>query len=219
MKTRNTFQFVLALLFTLSAGTMVHAASSDYEEVSYEDLLKELDQKKNQMRSSIRTNDSLDAVKMHVGVGFANSFTNISADKSNFNRHASGVQVSLGMDLMTPEWFTEGVFRNYGVNTSGNEELSLKELELKLGYTNYLEGIWKYSLSAGISNRFMKFSDDTRGISVNDTTPSLVVGTGFNAQINRFISLGAEVSARTALVDRTADKNSFDLIFKLNTTL
>ncbi|WP_374079617.1 hypothetical protein [Bdellovibrio bacteriovorus] len=218
MQILKSIQFVLIAVSFFSTPTLVQAAgSSDYEEVSYDDLLNELSAKKNNLAK--KQNSSLDDVRLHAGIGYANSFSNIAAQKQNFNRHVSGIQLSLGMDLFSPNWYSEGIFRNYGLTSSGNEELTLREFDLKIGYTNKLESIWNYTISSGLSNRFMSFSDPTRNIDVDSTTPSLVVSTGFVAQVHRNLSLGAEVSARTAMVNDTADKNSFDFAFRLNTSL
>ncbi|WP_413613288.1 hypothetical protein [Bdellovibrio sp. HCB-110] len=219
MQILKSIQFVLIAVSLFSTPTLVQAAgsSSDYEEVSYDDLLNELSAKKNNLAK--KQNSSLDDVRLHAGIGYANSFSNIAAQKQNFNRHVSGIQLSLGMDLFSPNWYSEGIFRNYGLTSSGNEELTLREFDLKIGYTNKLESIWNYTISSGLSNRFMSFSDPTRNIDVDSTTPSLVVSTGFVAQVHRNLSLGAEVSARTAMVNDTADKNSFDFAFRLNTSL
>lgn len=219
MQILKSIQFVLIAVSLFSTPTLVQAAgsSSDYEEVSYDDLLNELSAKKSTLAK--KQSSSLDDVRLHAGIGYANSFSNIAAQKQNFNRHVSGIQLSLGMDLFSPNWYSEGIFRNYGLTSSGNEELTLREFDLKIGYTNKLESIWNYTISSGLSNRFMSFSDPTRNIDVDSTTPSLVVSTGFVAQVHRNLSLGAEVSARTAMVNDTADKNSFDFAFRLNTSL
>lgn len=221
MQISKTIQFVLISLSLLFAPTLVQAAGTDqdgdYEEVSYDDLLNELNAKK---KNLVKTQtSSFDDVRLHAGIGYVNSFMNIATNKQNFNRHASGIQLSMGMDLFSPNWFAEGVFRNYGVTDSGSEELTMREVDLKIGHSNALESIWNYSVSAGLSNRFMKFQDPSRNIDVNDTTPSLVVSTGFHAQVHKNLSLGAEVSARNAVISRTADKNSFDFAFRLNTSL
>lgn len=219
MQIIKTIQFALIACALFSAPTLVQAAAngSDYEEVSYDDLLNELSAKKNSIAR--KSASSFDDVRLHAGIGYANSFTNISANNQNFNRHANGIQLSLGMDLFSPNWYSEGVFKNYGVTSSGSEEMTLRELDLKVGYTNRLESIWSYSISSGLSNRFLRFSDSAKGVSVNETTPSLVVSTGFSAQVHKHLSIGAEVSAHTAMVNSTSDKNSFDFAFRLNTSL
>lgn len=218
MQRLKTIQTLLIAFSLFSAPILVQAASSsDYQEVSYDDLLNELSAKKRTL--TVKERHSFDDVKLHAGVGYVNSFTNIAAEGKNFNRHATGIQLSLGMDLFSENWYSEGVFRNYGQSTSGTEDFSLRELDLKLGYTAKLENIWSYSISSGLSNRFLKFSDHSRGIDVNDTTPSLVISTGVVGQLHRNLSIGAEVGARSSLVNRTADKNSVDFSLRLTTSL
>lgn len=218
MQIFKTIQFAFIALAVSVVPTIVQATNSaDYEEVSYDDLLNELSAKKVSLKQE--QSSSFDTVRLHAGIGYVNSFSNIATQKQNFNRHANGIQLSLGMDLFSPNWYSEGVFRNYGLTSSGSEEMTLREFDLKIGYTDKLESIWSYSLSSGLSNRFLRFTDPARNIDVNDTTPSLVVSTGFSAQLHKNLSLGAELSARSAVVNRTADKNSFDFAFRLSTSL
>ncbi|MNJ98536.1 hypothetical protein D3C87_163030 [compost metagenome] len=218
MQTSNLFKVALVSLSLLSAPALVWAAQdSSYEEVSYDDLLNELSAK--QKKITKESASSFDDVRLHAGIGYVNAFTNLATNNKNFNRHASGIQLSLGMDLFSPQWYSEGVFRNYGTTTEGSEDLSIKELDIKIGYTDKLESIWNYTLSAGLSNRFLKFKDSTKGISVDETTPSFVISSGFMAQVHKRLSLGAELSARTAMINKSADKNSVDFAFRLTTSL
>lgn len=221
----QTFKSISAVVFStalLIAPTLVQASSyessKDYQEVSYDELLNELSAKKKSLGAQQRPSD-LDDVRLHMGVGYANSFTNISANQQNYNRHATGIQLSVGMDLFSPNWYSEGIFRNYGTTASGSEEFSLRELDLKIGYTNKLESIWSYNLAAGLSNRFLKFSDANKGLSIDQTTPSLVIGTGFSAQVHRNLSLGAEIGAKSPMMGSAADKSSIDFALRLTTSL
>ncbi|MDG0817462.1 hypothetical protein [Bdellovibrio svalbardensis] len=217
MTYKNSVKVVLASLFLLITPTMVWAAAGkDYEEVSYDDLLNELTSKKQKLQHE---NNTADNPRLHVGIGYANSFSNISTGGEKFSRHATGIQLNAGTDLISPEWYAEGIFRNYGTNSNGSEDFSLRELEGKIGYTNLLQNVWHYTISTGVSNRFMKFSDSTRNISVDESTPSLVISSGILAQVHKNLSIGAEVSGRTSMVNRSADQNSFDFAFRLNTSL
>ena len=80
MQNKKTLQIVLIVAALFGASTLVQAApassSSEYEEVSYDDLLNELSAKKKTMARS--HNDSLDATRIHAGIGYANTFSNIS---------------------------------------------------------------------------------------------------------------------------------------------
>ena len=221
MTNKNSIKVTLAGFLFLLTPTMVWAAGSsygsnkDYEEVSYDDLLNELTSKK----QKIQQDNNTDTPRLHAGIGYANSFSNISTNGQHFSRNATGIQLSVGTDLISQEWYAEGIFRNYGSNSNGAEDFGLRELEAKIGYTNLLKDVWHYTISSGVSERFLKFSDPTRNIDVNESTPELVISTGIFAQVHRNLSVGAEVSGRTAMVNKTSDQNSFDFAFRLNTSL
>ncbi|MGZ3774841.1 MAG: hypothetical protein ACXVCY_12085 [Pseudobdellovibrionaceae bacterium] len=223
MQTLKAFPFVLVtlslILFSPFWSTLVQAADhrGDYEEVSYDDLLNELNAKKSRLAQ--KETSSFDEIRLHAGIGYANSFTNIATQNQYFTRHATGIQLAVGMDLFSPNWYSEGIFKNYGVTTYGSEEMSLREFDLKLGYTNKLQSIWNYSISSGLSNRFLHFKDFSKNIDIDSTTPSLIVSTGFSAQVLKNVSLGTEVSVHSAIISQTADKNSFDFAFRLTTSM
>ena len=195
----------------------VSSDSNDYQEVTYDDLVNELSAKKKALVKKEKS--PFDDVGLHAGVGYANSLTNLSTHGESLTRDAAGVEVSVGMDLFSPNWYAEGLFRNYGVNTSGNESMTLREFDLEIGYTDKLEGIWSYDLSTGLANRFLSYSDSSKNISVDEVSPNFIVSTGLRAQLIKNLSLGANVSAATAMIGSTADKNSFDFAFRLNMSL
>jgi hypothetical protein len=215
MTASKLFKFVLASSLLTLMPTLVQAASSsDYEEVSYDDLVQELSTK-----SKVATEaPSVGVPKLSAGIGYANTFTNIAANNKSYNRYANGIQLSLGSELFSPEYYTEGIFKNYGSPNSG-EDFSIRELDLNLGYKNTLQGIWKYTVSTGISNRFLKFEDPDNSVNVDDTTPAFMVSTGFMAQVHKRLSFGGEVSLRQSMISKTADKNSVDFAFRITTSL
>ena len=220
MTKKNSVKVVWAILLSTLTSTIVWASSSqdsgkNYEELSYDDLLNELTSKKQKLQES----NSTETPRLHAGIGYAHSFSNFATNGDKFSRHATGIQLSVGTDLISPEWYAEGIFRNYNSDPDGSENFSLRELEAKIGYTNLLQNVWHYSISTGISNRFLKFSDSSRGINVDESTPDLVVATGIFAQVHKNISFGGEVSARTSMVSHSADQNSFDFALRLNTSL
>ncbi|QLY26859.1 hypothetical protein [Bdellovibrio sp. KM01] len=213
----KTIQFAVVSLFTICSSTMVWAASgADYQEVSYDDLVNELSQKKS---SYEQIKKDADGPQSHIGIGYVNGFTNVSTSGANFNRRTTGVQLSAGRDLSSRNLYGEVIFRNYGSNDSSSDSFSLRELEGKFGYTNAIQGVWNYSLSTGLSARMMKYDNAIQDLHVDETTPSLVIASGLFAQIHQNISVGVEASARTALVNKPSDKDSFDFAFRLNTSL
>jgi hypothetical protein len=214
MTVPKLFKFVFASAVLALTPALVQAASSSYEEVSYDDLVQELSQKSKTRSTEV----AAPMPTLHAGIGYANTFTNIAAGGRSYNRYANGLQLSLGSELFAPEFYTEGIFRNYG-SPNAAEDFSIRELDLNLGYKNKLEGIWKYTISTGLSNRFLKFEDPSNKVSVDDTTPSFVVSSGFLAQVHKRLSFGGEISLRQAIISKTADKNSVDFAFRITTSL
>lgn len=215
----NKYKGVVAIILgtlLLTQPTMVLA--KDYEEVSYDELVNELHSKSRRQQLRV-AHDDFDDVRILAGVGLVTGFTNISAQQQNFNRHASGIQLALGMELFSPNWYSEGVFRNFGTSNNGDEELSLRDIDLKVGFKSDVERIYSYNIAAGLSNRFMKFSKTQGQISVNETTPSMVIASGIQAHLNRTVSLGVELSARSSLANQSSDKHSLDFAFRINTAL
>lgn len=213
----NKFKSVAAVLvgsLLLTTPTIVLAA--EYEEVSYDELVTELHNKTRAQKTSIR--DDFDDVRILAGIGFVTGFTNISTAQQNFTRSASGIQLALGMELFSPNWYSEGVFKNFGTQNNGDEELSLRDIDLKIGFKSDVQRSYSYNIAAGISNRFMTFSKGLH-ISAKETTPAMMIASGLQAHIHKNISVGVELSARSSFVNSSADKNSVDLAFRLNTSL
>lgn len=215
----NRFKLLSIFCILVSTPTFSKAASgAEYEEVSYEQLVEEYQANQRSTYKQQQTASEFDNVRLHAGIGYINSFMNVVPAGSEVTEHSSGIQLSLGIDLFSPHWYSEGVFKNYGINTQGTRELRLREFDLKIGYTNTLKSVWSYSLSTGLSNRYLELKDPTRAINLNEKTPSLMIATGLKAQLNEYLSLGAEISAHSALTE-TADRNSMDLALRLTTTL
>src|SRR5687768_11923564 len=86
--------------------------STDTVELTYEDLLTEL----NSRRSKIEKNtyQPSDDLLIHAGLGFVSSFSTISVDGQTQSWQQNGLELSVGTDLASQQWYAEGTFRNYG---------------------------------------------------------------------------------------------------------
>lgn len=225
MKTSNPFKFAVSLFFagafiTLSPALVqakAPADGQDYQEVTYDDLLNELSAKKTAYHQDSKS--PFDEVMIHAGLGYVNSFSNFRVGDANLNRYENGLQLSLGIDLFSPNWYAEGVFSNYGVSDQGSEEINLKEFDLKVGYKAPINPFWAYSFGTGIANRFLKISDPGRDINVNENTPSFMLSGGVYATPSKNISIGLEADARTPFISNTADKDSYDFALRVTTSL
>ena len=203
------------LLGTAFAATLVQAATPEFEEVSYDDLVNQINLKKSSI--SENSHDPLDELKIHAGFGLISSANSVSIQGQDSFKYQNGFQISLGIDLFSNNWAAETVLRNFGQAGSGSETRSLREFDLKLIRRDFLSGNLSYRLGAGIGNRILKVDDSSQNISVNDNTPCAVLFGGFDSYISKSLSVGIEASLHSSMVNQTADKNSGDLTLRLDT--
>ncbi len=190
-------------------------ANDSYEEVSYDDLVRQISTKKKNMVDQSQPHP-FDQVLIHTGFGYVNSFTVMEINNRESQKYQNGIELSLGVDLFSENWYAETSFRNFGITSYGTEEIILKELDLKIGYKERLKKPLIFKIDGGLANRYLKISDSDREISINDTTPMLMGTVGLAAEFNPYTSLGLNLSGKSALISRTADKSAFDfsLCFK-----
>ncbi|MFP5520014.1 MAG: hypothetical protein ACLGGX_08935 [Bdellovibrionia bacterium] len=216
----NTFKHTLLSLVIaplLLASPSVQADSSSYEEISYEDLVEKLSAKKSKYVPT--TEDPFLGVQIHTGIGFVNSFSYFKINDQVLNRHQNGVQLSLGMDLFSPQWFSEASFRNYGLTETGSEEWTVREFDLRIGYKEQLDGPWGYSLHTGLANRFFDLRDRVKDINESGQTPAMMIGLGVTAKVHRQLQFGFDVINKSPIVGDSADKGSLDLTVKVSASL
>jgi hypothetical protein len=199
-------------------STLVCKAASDYEEVGYEDLVRQISAKKKSYETKPEV-QPFDQVMIHAGLGYVNSFSEMVVNNRNVQRYQNGMELSVGVDLFSDQWFAESSFRNFGVTNYGSEELILKELDLKIGYKNHLQKPFMFRIEGGLANRYLHISDSVQNYGADDTTPMLMGQAGLAAQLSPNISLGLDFSAKSTLVTHTADKSAFDFTFGIKASL
>ncbi len=203
-------------LFSLTATFVQAAASPEFEEVSYDDLVTQLNRKKVSINEN--AHDPLDEIKMHAGFGIITSANSVSVQGKDSFKYQNGFQISLGIDLFSPNWSAETALLNFGQANSGSESRSLREFDLKVLHRDLLSPTTGYRLGGGLGTRFLKMEDASQNISVNDTTPVALFFGGLDAFINKNFSIGAEAGWRSAMVNQTTDKNAVDLTVRLDTS-
>lgn len=209
-------KFVFALVAVLTyVGAHAQAAAplssdSDTIEMSYEDLVDELAAKKNTYRQSRSSSNLFNQIQVHSGFGLVQSFSQFNINGSMRQRYQNGMQLALGVDLMSPQWFAETAWRNFGVTHNGSEEHTLREWLLKFGYKDMIQKNVGYRLQGGLSNRFLKVTDSMSGFEANETTPHFYLGGGLALQLNKYLSINFDVSARTPVISQTVDRGSID---------
>lgn len=207
----------LAISAVMTTLTLVcHAA--DYQEVGYDDLVRQISSKKRTLEKSTIGNP-LDDVKIHTGIGYVNSFNEMRINDKNLQRYSNGIQLAVGIDLFSENWFGETSFRNFGMTNNGSEEMFLKEFDLKLGYKAEIKKPLWFRLQGGLANRYLTINDSMKDLYVDEVTPMFMGSAGLISQLNSTLSFGLDFSARSALVNNTVDKSSFDFAFTVGASL
>lgn len=206
--------FVLAMVLCLTS--LSYAYEDDFEEgLNYDAIIKKLSQSENQVES---TGSMLDDVKIHAGVGLANSLYNIK-HRNGENTYAAqrGVEVALGIDLFSKYWVAEGSFRNYGQQTFQNAKLSLKEFDLKVVHRDVISQGWGYRLGGGIAARYLTVDYQGPGLKYGQEfqTPATIVQGGLESYLSRRLSLGADLAWKSALIEDTPDRTVYEVVLRL----
>lgn len=203
----------LALILPISQNAN---ADEGVEELSYSDLVDQLREKRRRVASPII--NPLDDIALHASVAMATSLSSFEVDGRNMTRGMNGFQIALGIDLFDPSWMAELALRNFGTRESGTESQSLREVDLKVLHRVSIGQKLGYRVGAGLSTRYLKFSDPAYDVSLSEESPNLIFATGLDSYVTDHVSLGAEIGFRTALVDQSMDKNSVDLMLRLETS-
>lgn len=204
-------------MIAIALSTIVCKAS-EYEEVGYEDLVRQISTKKKTIEDR-RQPHPFDQVLIHTGIGYVNSFTIMEIANRESQKYQNGLELSLGVDLFSENWYSEASFRNFGITNYGSEEILLKELDLKIGFKDHLQKSLIFKVEGGLANRYLKITNSDQDISISDTTPMLMGTVGLGVELNPLISLGLNLSGKSALVSQTADKSAFDFSFCFNASL
>lgn len=206
---------VLHWLLCLGLVTCVTPVlANEYEELSYDDLVNQLQQKKRKVENATVRN-SLDDLKLHAGVGLLTAINRIDVPGTTGERALSGFQISAGIDLFSPEWVSEFALKNFGRSEQGAETRSLREIDLRVFHRKVISGQLGYRLGGGLGTRYLQFSNQK--VSISEQTPCFVAFSSLEAYVGPNVSLGAEAGVRAALVERTIDKSALDLMVRLDT--
>ncbi|MDX9730860.1 MAG: hypothetical protein RBT63_03725 [Bdellovibrionales bacterium] len=168
--------------------------------------------------SNFATNDPFQNVWIHAGVGFVQMTQNISLPSGDSAHMAGrGVQATLGIDILGPSFAAEGSVRSFSEAGSGESDttkIGLKEFDLKLLLKSRRAG-FGLRAGAGLSARYMTIRTPTK--TFEETTPASVLTVGGDLYITRGLSLGLDLSARTAMISDTLDRASYDGTIRLDT--
>ena len=152
--------------------------------------------------------------KNSFSLGLTQTFYNFSSNISLSGVHnQGGLSLSLGRNW-TPELSTEASYTYFSEVGGSYNLIRLSELTLRGIYQSPNIKNWNIRIGFGLSSRFLNVQGPNP-IQVN--TPSALVLLGVVSYLGPRVSIGSDITFKTATVDDTIDRNSMDLAFKVNT--
>lgn len=214
-------KYILFILLGLNSASS-HAATIDSDEsgLGYEAIVGELEKLDTPAPAPGENDDPFELAKIHVGFAMLSSYSNFQvANGKGDSGLLTGFELSFGIDLFSPNWMALGSLRSYSSDRLGESlKAKLQEFDLKFLYKNYLSRRVQGVFGLGLSARYLDLKSIEAGVpkTTQYTTPASVLSAGFMARMGKQVSVGPEFSYRSALINETADKNSFDGMLKLD---
>lgn len=205
--------FIFSCLFFVTIIPLqLKAFEEETVEVTYDELVEKIRSKQRNYTQK-RAVTAWDQVAIYPSFAFIQTMTQVSAD-SKEDYFQKGLQIGIGMELFTPYWFSEAAYRNFGITKSKSYELSLKELDFKVGHKNLLSENIEFRISLGVSTRQFRLTNEETGFHNEEKNPALISSVGlFTNSPNSPVMLGAELNYRSLLVSSQTDKGSLGLNF------
>lgn len=204
------FSLILTgLLLTTNAFAFEEEDYESYE--GYDSIVGDLSSK-----TSSRSEDliDLDSMKLHAGFGFNNTLVDLRSQGNSPGRVTlQGFQLSLGIDLFSPNFVTEVGLINYNSVTKENYKYSLKEFDLRTYYRHHLNRI--VALRGGIGLGVRYFDINGPDVGSKYTNPVSQIIAGAEAKLGKKLSFVTEVSYKNSMSSASPEKSSIDLAFNV----
>lgn len=220
MTISSNVQFSLLFSFVLLCFPKIWATES--KDLSYEEILQEIqDRRSSAMKASVLKSQvpPSEAPSFHGGLGSLTSFSTVKAFERKRYFENYGLQMTLGSDLFSKRWITQGTFRNYWIATRPDEELALRQIDLKIGARQVWQFPWTSRLGVGLSTRFLTYRDLVNRQSQDEVSPAFFIWGGVTAQLSPTVGLGVEGGGRAPFVTSQLDQGSLELALNIEFTL
>lgn len=211
---RRVMRIFWILLLSLSFQNAFAYTDEDFNQYEdYDSIVGDLSS-----RTSTRSNDAvldLDSMKLHAGFGFNNTLVNLRPNGNNPDKVTlQGFQLSLGVDLFSPNLITEVGLINYNSISKESYKYSLKEFDLKTYYRHHLNRIVAMRGGVGLGVRYMDIS--SKDGSSDHTIPISQILIGGEAKMGKILSFVTELSYKNAMTSGSPEKSAMDLAFRVD---
>lgn len=181
---------------------------------SYEQIVRELTSPAATTTRFESPGDGLDKIRIHASVGATATRVNLKLpDGLPTAASLGGAEAVLGIDLFSQRWIAEGAVRSFTKEDFADNEISLKEFDLRVIHQVPLWKSVDLRMGGGMSARYLSFAEsfaDKDQVALEYTTPASVFVLGAQTKFNHLVGLTAELSYRSRLISDTVDRNSFD---------
>jgi hypothetical protein len=158
---------------------------------------------------------NLDAMKLHAGFGFTNTLIDLRSTPNGPSKITlQGFQLSMGLDLFSPNVITEVGLINYNSETKDSYTYDMKEFDIKTYYRYHLNRI--IALRGGIGLGIRDMDVDSPAGSASYTDPVSQILLGGEAKLGRSLSFLSELSYKNSLTGGTPERGAMDLIFRVD---
>ncbi len=216
MKVIVTRSLVLSLVVV---STLVMAADEDSYS-NYDDIVSDLKYQADDVKPPTLETVDWDAVALHGGIGLATSYITVeSPDGIQGTGLLKGFEANAGANLFSRQARAEAVFRSFAKESLDNDLFAeLRELEGRIVFLPTLDRQTILRMGAGLSYRYMdlsarKFGRWTR---FESTTPSSGLLVGLERKVAKMVSVGPDLSYRSAMKRDTYDRSSWNAAIRLN---
>jgi hypothetical protein len=196
----------LVLPFQLKADT-------GYRELTYEDLVQELSEKKSQVE---QYNQRAQATKSWMSFGFVTGMAGLNLNGQSSTKYQNGFHVGLAKEMGTANTLFDSHVTYFAPQSNGVERRSLMEVAGKFAYRPRISPQAGLRSGLGMALRNWNISNSSQNLQKNDLTPHFLVYTGMEYFPSQTISLGFDASIRTAIDNSNIDRNGVELALKMN---
>lgn len=206
-----TILSALLLSFSQTAFAFEEEDYSSYED--YDSIVGDLSS-----RTSARNDDllNLDAMKLHAGFGMNNTLIDLKSESGSPDRVTlQGFQISLGIDLFSPNIVTEVALMNFNSEVKDDYKYSLKEFDIKTYYRHHLNRIVAVRGGAGLGIRYFEINNPNAG-STDYTNPVAQLLFGAEAKLGKKLSFVTELSYKNAMSSTSPERSALDLGFRVD---
>lgn len=159
---------------------------------------------------------NLDSMKLHAGFGMNNSLINLKSENGSPDQVTlQGFQISLGIDLFSPNVVTEVALMNFNSEVKENHKYSLKEFDLKTYYRHHMNRIVAIRGGAGLGVRYFEINRPNSG-STDYTNPVAQILVGAEAKLGKKLSFVTELTYKNAMSSVSPEKSALDLGFRVD---